>query len=101
MLHIFYWLETLPNLRRLRIHSPSQASKPRFVQSILLCLHCAYLVSPFSLTKIMLLKPLFVLTKHNSNMFYQIHGRRGGLVVERRTPEREVGGSIQVAVLYP
>ena len=30
-------------------------------------------------------------------------GRRRGLVVERRTPEREVGGSIlaQVAVLYP
>ena len=30
-------------------------------------------------------------------------GRRGGLVVERLTPEREVGGSIltQVAVLYP
>ena len=30
-------------------------------------------------------------------------GRRGGLVVERRTPEREVGGTIltQVAVLYP
>ena len=30
-------------------------------------------------------------------------GRRGGLVVECRTPEREVGGSIltQVAVLYP
>ena len=30
-------------------------------------------------------------------------GRRGGLLVERRTPEREVGGSIltQVAVLYP
>ena len=30
-------------------------------------------------------------------------GRCGGLVVERRTPEREVGGSIltQVAVLYP
>ena len=29
--------------------------------------------------------------------------RRGGLVVERRTPERGVGGSIltQVAVLYP
>ena len=28
---------------------------------------------------------------------------RGGLVVERRTPERVVGGSIlnQVAVLYP
>ena len=30
-------------------------------------------------------------------------GRRGGLVVERRSPEREVGGSIltQVAVLCP
>ena len=30
-------------------------------------------------------------------------GRRRGLVVERRTPEREVGGSIltQVAVLCP
>ena len=30
-------------------------------------------------------------------------GRRGGLVVERRTPERKVGGSIftQIAVLYP
>ena len=30
-------------------------------------------------------------------------GRLGGLVVERRTPEREVGGSIltRVAVLYP
>ena len=30
-------------------------------------------------------------------------GRRDGLVVERRTPEREVGGSslTQVAVLYP
>ena len=30
-------------------------------------------------------------------------GRRGGLVVERWTPEREVGVSIltQVAVLYP
>ena len=30
-------------------------------------------------------------------------GRRSGIVVERRTPEREVGGSIltQVAVLYP
>ena len=29
------------------------------------------------------------------------HGRRGGLVVERRTPERDVGGLIltQVAVL--
>ena len=32
-----------------------------------------------------------------------ICGRRGGLVVERRTPEREVGGSMltQVAVLCP
>ena len=32
-----------------------------------------------------------------------IHRRRGGLVVKRRTPEREIGGSIltQVAVLYP
>ena len=32
-----------------------------------------------------------------------LEGRRRGLVVERRTPEREVGGSIltQVAVLYP
>ena len=30
-------------------------------------------------------------------------GRRCGLVVERRTPERKVGGSIvtQVAMLYP
>ena len=30
-------------------------------------------------------------------------GRRRGLVIERRTPEREVGGSIltRVAVLYP
>ena len=30
-------------------------------------------------------------------------GRRGGLVVERRTPERGVGGSILtwVAMLYP
>ena len=30
-------------------------------------------------------------------------GRRGCLVLERRTPEREVGGSIltQVPVLYP
>ena len=30
-------------------------------------------------------------------------GRRDGLVVERRTPEREIGGSILtlVAVLYP
>ena len=51
----------------------------------------------------------------NSNVFknnkilkfviYNFHsvGRRGGLVVERRTPEREVGGSIltHVPVLYP
>ena len=32
-----------------------------------------------------------------------VYGRRVGLVVERRTPEREVGGSIltRVAVLDP
>ena len=36
-------------------------------------------------------------------LFHYPPWRRGGLVVERRTPEREVGGSIltQVAVLYP
>ena len=38
-----------------------------------------------------------------SDRFNTYTGRRGGLVVERRTPEQEVGGSIltQVAVLYP
>ena len=35
--------------------------------------------------------------------FNKLVGRRGGLVIERRTPKREIGGSIltQVAMLCP
>ena len=38
-----------------------------------------------------------------ANCHFRLSGSRDGLVVERRTPKREVGVSIltQVAVLYP
>ena len=53
-----------------------------------------------------LLSPLlcfFVVLKRDLFVYRDDSGRRRGLVVERRTPEREVGGSIltRVAVLYP
>ena len=43
------------------------------------------------------------MTAGTTQLITIVNGRRGGLVVERRTPEREVGGSIltRVAVLYP
>ena len=49
------------------------------------------------------LRRLFVIWLACTCMVYLKGQRRGSLVVERRTPEREVGGSIltQVAVLYP
>ena len=80
---------------------------PRLGKRELICLllfTCNYVVSVWRgfLFLWVLGMGYVILLWHSLSLPYNYFGRRGGLVVERRTPGRDAGGSIltQVAVLY-